>query len=65
MQTGYVWILVSQVFRPRGAAEPIYVSISAGVTTLGAEDGGVNLLERADQAMYQAKSMGRNRVLRA
>lgn len=49
--------------RPKGATEPIYVSISAGVTTLGAEDG-ATLLKRADQAMYQAKSTGRNRVIK-
>lgn len=51
-------------FTPGGVVEPVYITFSAGVSTVNAE-GGVNLLKRADQAMYQAKSMGRNRVVKA
>lgn len=51
-------------FKPGDAIEPVYVTLSTGVASLNAE-GGANLLERADQAMYQAKSIGRNRVVKA
>lgn len=38
------------------------VTISIGVTTLRPEDDSKTLLARADQALYQAKALGRNRV---
>lgn len=50
-------------FKPGSVIEPIYITLSVGVAFLKAEEEGVNLLERADQAMYQAKSSGRNRVV--
>lgn len=41
------------------------ITVSAGVSTLKGVDGGPeDLLRRADQALYQAKSGGRNRVMR-
>ncbi|HHT9155527.1 MAG TPA: diguanylate cyclase [Candidatus Tripitaka sp. YC43] len=52
-------------FTPKGIVEPIRLTFSAGVTSLKAGEEGASLLERADQAMYQAKSMGRNRVVKA
>ena len=39
------------------------VTISAGVAALKAGDTAVSLLERADQCMYTAKRMGRNRTV--
>ncbi|MBI3517369.1 MAG: diguanylate cyclase, partial [Proteobacteria bacterium] len=45
-------------------AKPIAVTISVGVTTSRASDAyGIDLVKRADEAMYQAKNSGRNRVV--
>ncbi|HLA36957.1 MAG TPA: GGDEF domain-containing protein, partial [Candidatus Brocadiales bacterium] len=52
-------------FTPKGIVEPIHLTFSAGVTSFKAGEEGASLLERADQAMYQAKSAGRNRVVKA
>lgn len=52
-------------FTPKGIVEPIHLTFSAGVTSLKAGEEGASLLERTDKAMYQAKSMGRNRVVKA
>jgi diguanylate cyclase (GGDEF)-like protein len=41
------------------------VTISAGITSLRANDTSDSILARADQALYQAKESGRNRVLAA
>jgi diguanylate cyclase len=41
------------------------VTISAGITSLRANDTSDTILGRADQALYQAKERGRNRVLAA
>jgi two-component system cell cycle response regulator len=44
--------------------EPIVATISVGVTTSRPSDGlGIDLIKRADEAMYQAKHAGRNRVV--
>jgi two-component system cell cycle response regulator len=47
-----------------GGGTPIAVTISVGVTTGALEDGfAADLVKRADEAMYQAKHAGRNRVM--
>ncbi len=44
--------------------DPIAVTISVGITTTRDTDKvGVDLIKRADEAMYQAKNSGRNRVV--
>jgi two-component system cell cycle response regulator len=51
-------------FHVAGAAELLTVTISIGVaTTLGEDDTPEALLKRADEAVYQAKSKGRNLVV--
>ncbi|MFN3467110.1 MAG: diguanylate cyclase [Candidatus Brocadiales bacterium] len=46
------------------APEPIYVTFSGGVATLmEGEESGEKLLHRADQALFQAKSQGKNRIV--
>ncbi|MBN2887552.1 MAG: GGDEF domain-containing protein, partial [Chromatiaceae bacterium] len=52
-------LLVSQHSFPGGAAS---VTISVGVSAYRADDTQESLTERADQALYRAKSEGRNRV---
>jgi diguanylate cyclase (GGDEF)-like protein len=47
--------------RPEG----IDVSVSAGVASLLAPQGGAQILEEADQALYRAKAAGRNQVATA
>jgi diguanylate cyclase len=52
---------VSEIgFHFRGT--PVSVTISCGLTSLRADDGGDDAFDRADKAMYQAKDTGRNRV---
>jgi diguanylate cyclase (GGDEF)-like protein len=44
--------------------QPISVTASIGIATLlGTTESATNLMSRADEAMYRAKSMGRNRVV--
>ncbi|HUO12522.1 MAG TPA: PleD family two-component system response regulator [Caulobacteraceae bacterium] len=51
-------------FRVSHGAESLSVTISIGVAaTLGEDDNAEALLKRADEAMYQAKSTGRNAVI--
>jgi len=51
-------------FRVAGGRELLTVTISVGVaTTLGEEDSPDALLKRADEAVYEAKAAGRNRVI--
>ncbi|MFT3672235.1 PleD family two-component system response regulator [Aestuariivirga sp.] len=49
-----------------GTPAPVPVTISAGIATLaGLDDSLEKLLKRADNAMYQAKREGRNRISKA
>jgi PleD family two-component response regulator len=41
------------------------VTISAGVATLGQDEGSDTFLARADSALYAAKARGRNRIASA
>jgi len=51
-------------FRVLGGQELLSVTISIGVAaSLSGEDTPQALLRRADEAMYEAKSAGRNRVI--
>ena len=51
-------------FRVLGGQELLTVTISIGVAaSLGADDGPDALVKRADEAMYEAKARGRNRVV--
>ena len=51
-------------FRVSGGKEVISVTISIGVaTTGGPDDTPDHLLKRADEALYEAKASGRNRVI--
>ncbi|HEX7757910.1 MAG TPA: PleD family two-component system response regulator [Caulobacteraceae bacterium] len=51
-------------FRVAGGNELLTVTISIGVaSTLGAGDHAESLLKRADEAVYEAKAAGRNKVI--
>lgn len=43
--------------------EKILITFSAGVTTMTPQDTQASLMKRADEAMYQAKQTGKNRVV--
>ncbi len=46
------------------AGRPLAVTVSLGCAALRAGEGGVSLLARADEKLYEAKRAGRNRVSR-
>jgi diguanylate cyclase (GGDEF)-like protein len=43
--------------------DPVAMTVSIGVAEAGPQDTAASLIDRADQAMYAAKSAGRNRVV--
>lgn len=49
--------------RFRSHDQPVYITLSCGVTTTRAGDTPESVFERADQALYQAKRAGRNRCM--
>lgn len=56
--------IASAPFMAAGAPHPIDVTVSIGVAcTSGADDTPDALLKRADEALYEAKRSGRNRVI--
>ena len=55
---------VSELQIPHGS-QTIGITISMGVAQIGRHESIQSWLERADQALYQAKSQGRNRVVAA
>lgn len=48
------------VVRTSGAR--LHVTASFGVATLGADDDAANLVKKADESLYRAKALGRNRI---
>ena len=51
-------------FQP-GLSREIHATISIGAAELLTDENPEGLISRADQAMYQAKQTGRNRICRA
>jgi diguanylate cyclase len=45
------------------ANEKVLITFSAGVTQMNAKDSQATVIKRADEAMYQAKQSGKNRVI--
>jgi diguanylate cyclase (GGDEF)-like protein len=56
---------LAQISFPSAQGEPFRVTVSIGVATAGREESFEAVLKRADEALYAAKSAGRNRVARA
>jgi diguanylate cyclase (GGDEF)-like protein len=46
----------------RASGARLHVTASFGVATLGADDDAARLVEKADQSLYRAKALGRNRI---
>ena len=58
--------VAQEAFKVEGLETPLEVTVSMGVTTAVKPDETADtILERADRALYQAKSDGRNRAISA
>jgi len=53
----------AMVVRPKPGSATIPVTVSIGATTVADGDNAESVLARADEAMYEAKEAGRNRVV--
>lgn len=56
-------VIAERTFETSGG--PVAVTVSAGVAAFQPGEGEVDLLRRADRALYQAKEQGRNRICSA
>ncbi|MFZ1679503.1 MAG: PleD family two-component system response regulator [Rhizobiaceae bacterium] len=56
-------IVSGQPFALEGQTASLDVTVSVGIATLDAGDTAAALVKRADQALYEAKNAGRNRVV--
>jgi diguanylate cyclase len=54
-----------QLFKKRASNDPVRITVSVGVAQFRSSETAAPLLERADAALYQAKSLGRNQVCAA
>jgi diguanylate cyclase len=54
-----------QLFKKRSAEDPVRITVSVGVAQFRPNETAASVLERADAALYQAKSLGRNQVCAA
>ena len=50
---------------PVATGERLVITLSGGLTGFASGDSLEQAFERADQALYQAKGSGRNRIIRA
>jgi two-component system cell cycle response regulator len=56
-------VIATTPFRPPGLAQPLDITCSIGVATCEDGDTPDTILKRADDALYEAKRAGRNRVV--
>lgn len=55
--------LENSVFRYDELNDDIYITISAGVTSISKNDNTEKALDKADKALYRAKALGRNTIV--
>jgi diguanylate cyclase len=58
----FIETIRSADFRCNGSAPPLKVSLSCGLTDYVQGDSASDVIQRADQALYQAKKRGKNRI---
>lgn len=57
--------IARQAFTVKSTGDQLNITVSAGVAEIESGDGIEQLVSRADTALYEAKSAGRNQVMRA